>query len=141
MPGRAFNTPRCSRSSINSCWLNKHGRGPTRLISPHNTFHNCGNSSSLVLRKKPPKGVIALLLAKWLATCAVSGFMVLNFTSIKGFLCRPTRCWRNIGEPVSNKPITVKITSTGKPNTRPQKAKIISNKRINIIPLKAASDN
>src|SRR5215203_505006 len=30
------------------------GRGPVRLISPRNTFHSCGSSSKLVLRKKRP---------------------------------------------------------------------------------------
>jgi len=34
------------------------GRGPTRLISPRNTFNSCGNSSRLVLRKKLPMGVM-----------------------------------------------------------------------------------
>src|ERR1700731_4172737 len=42
----------CSYSS------GKGGRGPTRLISPRSTFHNCGSSSRLYFRKNLPSGVI-----------------------------------------------------------------------------------
>src|SRR5690554_1105991 len=132
IPGRAARTPRFSRSSISSSWLNKQGRGPTRLISPFITFHSCGSSSSLVFRRKLPNGVIASALAKWLATDAVPFFMVLNLTRVKGFLFRPTRSCRKSGEPVSKKPITHRINKTGKPNTNPSREKKKSNRRIKI---------
>ncbi len=85
MPGRALKTPFRTRASISSCWLNRHGRGPTRLISPFSTFHNCGSSSSLVRRKNRPNGVTALLLTRCVATEAVPGRMVRNFNKMKGF--------------------------------------------------------
>ena len=34
------------------------GRGPTIVMSPFNTFHNCGNSSMLDQRKNLPTGVV-----------------------------------------------------------------------------------
>ena len=33
------------------------GRGPTKLISPRNTFHSSGNSSRLVSRNQRPNSV------------------------------------------------------------------------------------
>jgi hypothetical protein len=42
----------CSYSS------GKGGRGPTRLMSPTRTFHNCGSSARLYFRRNFPSGVI-----------------------------------------------------------------------------------
>ena len=36
----------------------RSGRGPTRLMSPFSTFHNCGNSSIRYLRMVLPNGVM-----------------------------------------------------------------------------------
>ena len=36
----------------------RSGRGPTRLMSPRNTFQSCGSSSSPLRRRKPPIGVV-----------------------------------------------------------------------------------
>ena len=102
---------------MSSGWLKRHGLGPTRLISPFNTFHSWGNSSSLVRRRNRPKGVTASALARWLATLAVFLRMVRNFTRVKGRLWRPTRCWKKTGDPLSKNPINVTSRSTGAPRT------------------------
>ena len=50
IPGRIFNSTRSSPTSL-SANPGTSGRGPTKLISPFKTFHNCGSSSSFVWRK------------------------------------------------------------------------------------------
>ena len=119
IPGRTENTPRDSRTSINSSWLNKFGRGPTKLISPTRTFHNWGSSSNLDLRKNPPKGVMDEELAKWVATDGAFTCMERNFIKLKGFLPFPTRFCRNIADPVSKYPIMIKTNKIGLKRTRP----------------------
>src|SRR5918993_1187918 len=56
-PGFASSTRRqCQRRYCSSSYGNG-GRGPTRDMSPLSTFHSCGNSSRLVLRRNRPSGV------------------------------------------------------------------------------------
>src|SRR5215469_13813688 len=54
-PGFTSSRWRCSgvyrAQSSSGC-----GRGPTRLMSPRKTFHNCGSSSRLYLRRNLPRG-------------------------------------------------------------------------------------
>jgi hypothetical protein len=50
---------------------------------------------------------------------------------VNGLLLRPTLSWRKIGDPVSNKPMTVKTTKIGAPKNSPRRANTKSNKRIN----------
>ena len=49
IPGRTLSTCRCSAVYM-ATYFGTSGRGPTMLMSPMNTFHNCGSSSTLVLR-------------------------------------------------------------------------------------------
>ena len=56
MPGFMLSRRRCQRLY----WRTSEGmggRGPTTLISPFNTFQNCGSSSSDVRRRKRPTRV------------------------------------------------------------------------------------
>ena len=59
MPGSAAKTASRLRRSISSVCVGRHGRGPTRLISPCKTFQSCGSSSSLNFRKVLPTAVTA----------------------------------------------------------------------------------
>ena len=61
MPGRTSLAPYLSRSIIKSVSSKITGRGPMKDISPIATFHNCGNSSILVRRKKLPIEVMCWL--------------------------------------------------------------------------------
>ena len=119
MPGRAWYTSSLFLSLINSCWLNKQGLGPTKLISPLSTFQSWGNSSNLVRRKKRPNGVIDDASARCEATEAVSATMVRNFTSTNACCPSPTRfCWKN-GDRVSNQPRIMINKISGESNSNP----------------------
>src|SRR5713101_7433707 len=56
MPGLILSFRLCQNSYRSSSWRNAE-RGPTKLISPFNTLHSCGNSLRLYFRKKRPNGV------------------------------------------------------------------------------------
>ncbi len=127
IPGLALYTSSFSLSLVSSVWLARPGLGPTRLISPLITFHNCGNSSSFVFLKKRPNFVIADESARCVATDSVSGFIVLNLSSVKVFLCRPSRRCLNTGDPVSKRPIRVRTINNGLSSISPKNEKIMSN--------------
>ena len=84
-PGRRRCTPASVRSAIRSSWLKSAGRGPTRLICPTSTLHNCGSSSRLERRSQRPSGVIhrSGSVSRWVATSGVSVRMVRNFGMAK----------------------------------------------------------
>ncbi len=52
-------------------------------------------------------------------TEAVSGRMVRNLISTKGFCRRPTRCWRNSGAPVSSQPASHSRANNGANSSKP----------------------
>ena len=78
-------------------------RGPTMLMSPTNTFNNCGNSSRLVLRTNLPNGVIRGSLSAVEKPPRLSALMtmLLNFHIRKIRPSLPTRCWPNKLGPAS----------------------------------------
>ena len=104
------------------------GKGllPIKLISPLRTFHNCGSSSNLVLRRKAQNLVNDVLLTKWLATDAVLGGMVLNFIIVNSLLSLPSLSWVNRAPPASKLPTTNTLTNIGETNNSPKKDKIKS---------------
>ena len=61
MPGLTSKIPIFSLIRVSSFWLSNPGLGPTKLISPFNTFHSCGSSSSLDVRSIAPNFVVAVL--------------------------------------------------------------------------------
>ena len=76
------------------------GRGPTRLISPRSTFHNSGNSSRLLARKKRPKGVSRCASGSNAPLEPRSSVIVRNFIILKGEPCSPDLiCEKNTGLP------------------------------------------
>ena len=56
MPPRTANLWRC-HASYRATSDGTGGRGPTRLISPRNTFQSCGSSSRLMRRSRRPTRV------------------------------------------------------------------------------------
>ncbi len=126
------------RRGIRSSWLNKAGLGPTKLISPHKMLNNCGSSSMLVLRRKPPIGVKnrSGSVIRWVAMGGVCACIVRNFGILKITLLRPTRSDQyNTGRPAVNiRRIATK--SIGRPRTISRvNAKTISKKRFMILPI------
>jgi len=103
------------------------GLAPTKLISPIKTLNNWGSSSNFVLRRKAPNFVISDESARCVATDFAFTFIVRNLYKINGFLFFPTLSCLNIGEPVSNSPMTYKTTMTGSKNNMPKKEKKKSN--------------
>ncbi len=76
------------------------GREPTRLISPLNTFHNSGNSSRLLVRKKQPKGVSRCASGSKAPPASRASVMVRNLTMRNVLPSKPGRTWvNNIGLP------------------------------------------
>ena len=77
-----------------SCSTNsgRSGRGPTKLISPRNTFKICGNSSIRVLRIKLPTLVIlkSLSVAHWGVPDSAFSIMLRNFKTSKTSPNSPT---------------------------------------------------
>ena len=57
-PGLTLSRRRWARSWNRFTSSTGRGRGPTRLISPHNTLKSWGNSSTLNLRSERPRGVM-----------------------------------------------------------------------------------
>src|SRR5262245_14639835 len=57
IPGLMLSFRLC-QNSYRSSSCRKAGRGPTRLISPLSTLHNCGSSLRLYFRRKRPKDVV-----------------------------------------------------------------------------------
>src|SRR5690606_32957895 len=74
--------------------------------------------------------VMSAGFARCVATDAVFGRMVRNFTSVQGFWCRPTLTCRNRGEPGARKPRSSKTASRRKAKTSPITEKITSRTRI-----------
>lgn len=91
-PGTSLWMPFFVLSSMRSSWLYSAGLGPTKLISPFSTLHNCGNSSRLNLRRSGPMGVRYFFgfSIRCVATGGVSVRMVLNLGILNIVLFIPT---------------------------------------------------
>ena len=100
--------------------MNRAGRGPTKLISPTKTFHSWGSSSNFDLRKKLPKDVIELALAKCVATEGAFTCIERNFIRRNGCLPFPTRSCLKMGEPVPKYPIISNTIKIGLRITKPK---------------------
>lgn len=106
-PGVTSNRRFChgSQASVSS---HGSGRGPTMDMSPRSTFHNCGNSSILVLRIMWPIRVIrgscsilnagpscSFSLSRSALRSSASTTMDRNWYIRNGLPPRPLRRWQN----------------------------------------------
>src|SRR5699024_2392316 len=89
-PGRTSCRRYCSAEYKGRYSISK-GRGPTKLISPLSTFHNPGNSSKLLERKKLPKGVIRSESGNGLPLASTASRMLRNLIISKGLPPLPGR--------------------------------------------------
>lgn len=133
IPGRTENTPSALRAIINSCWLVRHGRGPTKDISPTKTFQICGSSSSLSLRKTRPTEVIIALSASCEGTSGAARLIVLSLISLNVFSFLPILdCLNNAGPVESIRIIIIKGMIATRATGVAIKAKKMSVKRFTI---------
>ena len=110
------------------------GRGPTRLMSPTTTFHNCGSSSSLNRRRKPPNRVTrgSPKTVTWVA--GPPGRIVRILWSRNRCPPRPMRSWLKMPDaPVSHRATTPSSTSSGADRTnagtqRPRSRNLLRNR-------------
>src|SRR4030095_17239183 len=83
-----------------SSWMVAWGRGPTKDISPRNTFRNCGSSSMLDRRSQWPSRVTRLSLRVACFTsdpCSIT-VIVRNLKIKNSLLLKPLRsCKKNTG--------------------------------------------
>ena len=126
-----------------SAYPGTSGRGPTKLISPINTFHNSGNSSILYFLSTAPKGVIRFSPAieiehpEW-DTCIDRNLYIVNNRPF----CPTRTCLKSTGPSgILIRINTATTNSIGHNNTSPNKATIRSNKNFNNISSKAIRIN
>lgn len=98
---------------------------PTRIL------HSCGNSSRLLLRKKPPIGVRCDLesASKCMDKTGVPTRMLRNLGILNSFLCRPTRSNQYRANPAEASRTS---GTTGTTKTTKTTADTKANKRSNI---------
>jgi len=112
IPGRTCST------DLHEGWLKStnsgsSGLGPTRLIWPHTTFHNCGSSSNLYFRKTLPTPVMRGSLLAVIEHPLVAR-MLRIFRRRNSFPSRPTRvCENKMGQPVSTNTANAIRSRTG----------------------------
>ena len=139
MPGLASSTRRQCHALVLLHLVGSGGRGPTSDMSPRSTFQNCGSSSRLVLRRKPPIGVTRGSLVSLNSACGPPNSLrrsldepgdvlagavrvvgvhahVRNFSIVNGLPRSPTRvCLKKTGPgDVSRKRIAITANSGDK---------------------------
>ena len=122
IPGFNFNTSRSSPVK-QSTYPGTSGRGPTKLISPFNTFHNSGNSSNLYFLNTAPNGVIRASPATDTDEPSCPTVILLNLYIVNRHPAFPTRFCLNITGP-SGIFTLIKIATTnktGQKNIKPKK--------------------
>ena len=147
MPG-VVSSRRLAQPVICSDSWTTNGRGPTRLISPRSTFHSCGSSSMLHLRRNAPTRVmrgssailnsgpppsIVFMWARSKRLASASATIVRNFTIRNSRPPRPWRAWRkNTGPRVSSLTAIAAAARIGEITSRPRPDATMSNVRLSI---------
>ena len=131
IPGRDFNISISSPFKL-SAYPGTSGRGPTKLISPTNTFHNSGNSSNLYFRRNAPKGVIRLSPATDTDDPPCPTFILRNLYIVNTSPFSPTRfCLNNAGPSgIFTRIIPHTTSNTGQRHNKPIRA--IMRSKINL---------
>ena len=80
-------------AGVNGRYFRSNGSGPSRLMSPLNTFISCGSSSRLVERMRRPIGVRRSLSGKSFPAPLCASVMVLNLIRWNILFFLPRRGW------------------------------------------------
>lgn len=104
-------------------YCSNKGLGPTKLISPFNTFINWGISSREVFLTKRPIGVKRWASGKRFPSSSLRSFIVLNLTTRKILPFFPGRLWKKNGSPRLDIARTITtVKKTGDKRRRPKRA-------------------
>lgn len=125
------------------------GRGPTSDMSPHNTFHSCGSSSRLDLRRNRPIGVTrgSCLILKtgpdtsfWSSSvafnCSASVTIERNLTRPNGRPPSPLRVWQKNTGPLD----VALIPSAIRPKSGARKSKAVAETAMSTVRFHQGSD-
>src|SRR5258708_4647105 len=88
-------------------------------MSPFRTLSSCGNSSTLLRRRKRPSGVIRTLSGMDFPAESSRSLMVLNLSNVNGFARRPGRLSRKrMGRPMLTQMPRATSASSGQEKKR-----------------------